>query len=234
VVGFSGGRALSGPPAALVARVASAVLGAGSPVFVGCALGADLAVLSALASSPVAGSRVFAAFGPGGVGVGSSSAPASVALAAFAGVPVSWWAGGGGPAVPLRGRLAARSLALVRALAAAGGSLFVFPSALPPAPWGPAPFGHGPFGPGPFPSSGGSGSWSSAAAAALLRVPVVLFPPALPSPAWLPASALPALPGPAGWWSPAVLFGVPCLAWVPVVASPCLPGFAPAGAALER
>lgn len=221
VVGFSGGRSLSGPAAALVGRVASAVLAAGSPVFVGCALGADREALSALAACPVPGSRVFAAFGPGGVGVGSSSAPASVALAAFAGVPVSWWAGGGGPAVPLRGRLAARSLALVRALAAAGGSLFVFPSGLPPAPL--AAFG-------PFPSCGGSGSWSSAAAAALLGVPVVLFPWA----GGVAFSALPALPGAPGRWSPVVVFGLPGFAWSPVASAPCLPGFAPAGVALER
>jgi len=222
VVGFSGGRALSGPPAALVGRVASAVLAAGSPVFVGCSLGADREVLSALLAAPsspaVSASRVFAAFGPAGAGAASSSAVRAVCSLAPAGVPVLWWSGGG-PAVPLRGRLAARSLALVRALAADGGSLFVFPSGLPPAP----------FGPGPFPSCGGSGSWSSAAAAALLGVPVVVL-----AASWAGWRALPALPGPAGFlWSAVLIFGVPGFAWSPVVGSPCLPGFAPAGVALE-
>ena len=82
--------------------------------------------------------QVFAAFGPDGAGAaGSVSAISIVSQVAVNGVPVSWWAGG--PAsVPLRGRLASRSLACVRSVvgSGAGSGLVAFISALPSRPWG--------------------------------------------------------------------------------------------------
>lgn len=197
-VGFSGSRSLSPAAASLAAAVARGVVASGAPGLVGCAAGADAAFVSAfVAGGAAARLRVFAAFGPGGVGAaGAASSVSGVAAAARAGASVCWWAGG--PAsVPVRGRLARRSLAFVRALAAAGGRLFVFPSS-PPA---------RPFASGAWPSCG-SGSWASACAAARLGVPVVVFPgfagplPLLGAGAWASVS----LAGSVGWaWRPAVV-----------------------------
>ena len=110
-VAFGGSRSL--PPAfsGLVASVVSAVLASGASVRVGCAVGADAAVLSsAVASGPPSAVSVFAFFGPGGVGAWSGSAVSAVLAAAAAGAPVSWWAGGSpSSGVPFRARLAVRS-----------------------------------------------------------------------------------------------------------------------------
>lgn len=185
VVGFCGSRSLPSSAAPLVAGVVRACLAGGSVVAVGCAAGADLLALSTVLSVGAAPRlSVFCAFGPGGVGAaGSASAVAEVAAAATAGAAVSWWAGGSA-SVPLRGRLAARSLALVRSLATGGGLLVAFVSALPSSP----------FGGGDFPACG-SGSWSSVAAAVRLGVPVAVFPIGI-------AADLPALPGGPGSWVP--------------------------------
>ena len=208
LVGFCGSRCLPGSASVLVAGVVGSVLGApgGRGVGVGCALGADaLVVSSVLARGPAAAPRLslFAAFGPvspASLGSpapcvsapGASSAVSSVsgvAAALAAGASVSWWAGGG-PAVPLAGRLASRSAALVRAVASSGpGAGFVgFVS----SPW---PTGVAP---SPSPSrcfsGSGSGSWASLALAAGLGLPVVVFPLAgapLPSSwpgSWSPCS----------------------------------------------
>ncbi len=185
VLGFCGGRSLAGPALGSVAALARAALAAGVPVGVGCASGADAAVLSALLAAPVPGSRVFAAFGPGGAG--SAGAVSSVSLvlrlAAAGAVPVSFWAGGG-PSVPVRVRLAARSRALVSWLAASRGALVCAPGPAAPA---------------------SSGSWSAALFAASLGVPVFVLAPSAP------AFAL----GPAGSWSACSLFGVPVWRWSP-------------------
>jgi hypothetical protein len=116
----AGSRSL---PAGGAGAIASALAGLppGSRVAVGCCVGADAAVLAALPASRLA---VFAAFGPGGAGACSLSAVGPVALAASAGASVSWWAGGG-PAVPLYARLAARTRAVV---AAASSGLLLFPA----------------------------------------------------------------------------------------------------------
>ncbi len=166
VVGFCGSRAL---PPGVSASVVASVVASGRGVAVGCCVGGDRLVLSAVPSAVAAAGRlsVFAAFGPGGAGACSASAVGPVLAAAAAGGSVRWWAGGG-PGVPLRGRLASRSVALVRAVAASGpGASFVGLVASP------CPAG---LRPSAVWSSCGSGSWSSLALAAGLGVPVVVFP----------------------------------------------------------
>ena len=168
VVMVCGSRSLSSSAASIVNQVVHSLLSAGRGIAVGCAAGADAAVVSSVLAAG-AGSRlkIYAAFGPGGAGTaGRLSALSVVSQAAASGVPVSWWAGG--PAsVPLRGRLASRSLACVRSVlgSGAGAGLVAFVSVLPSRSWGS----------GAFPSCG-SGSWSSVAAAAKLGLPVVVFP----------------------------------------------------------
>jgi hypothetical protein len=200
LVGFCGSRALPPGAASLVAPLVAAVLASGSGVAVGCASGADGVVVSAALFAP-GRVRVFCAFGPGGVGAcGSVSSVAGVAAAAAAGASVLWLAGG--PlSVPPPARLARRSLALVRAVAAEGGPLVALVASLPSSS----------FGPGPFPSCG-SGSWSSVAAAALLRCPVVVVPCG-----GLSASSFPSLPGApcGGAWAPSSAWPG-AFVWAPV------------------
>jgi hypothetical protein len=102
---------------------------------------------------------------------------------------VSWWAGGG-PGVVLRARLARRSLAAVRLVAAGGpgSGLVAWSSRLPAIP----------FRAGPWPSCG-SGTWSSVAAAARLGVPVIVVP--VGPLARVPLARWPVLPA-GGHWSP--------------------------------
>ena len=95
------------------------VLRCRGPVHVGCASGADQAVVLARP----AGLRVWAAFAASGAGSWRSSAVAAVQAAAGAGVPVSWLAGGA-LALPLVARLARRSRA---ALAGCGLAVFFAP-----------------------------------------------------------------------------------------------------------
>jgi hypothetical protein len=126
-VAVSGAVALCGsrrlPPAgqALAGRVARGVLASGRPLVLGCCTGADAAALGAC--PPGSAVRVLAAFGPGGAGAGRHSAVSRVAAFAAAGGAVSWWAGGGS-AVPLAWRLAARTRAVVQA--GSGGLVAVF------------------------------------------------------------------------------------------------------------
>lgn len=202
-VGVCGPRAVSPAAALACSRVASAVAASGAAVLAPCCGGAGAAFLAPSVLA-VPGSSVFASFGPGGAGACGSSAVAAVSALAAAGVPVAWWAGGG-PSVPLRARLPGRSLALARALAAAGGVLVALVSAPPPGPWA---------GSGLWRSCGGSGSWSSVAASALLGCSVFV-----PGCCWspLPGSALPVLPAP-GSWAPARLFGLPGALWSPAPA----------------
>lgn len=165
LVGFCGSRVLPPATLSLVRSVVCALGAAGRGLAAGCCVGADAAVLSAALEigAPLA---VFCAFGPGGAGAGAASAVRTVARAARSGASVTWWAGGG-PQVPLRGRLAQRSLALVQAVAASGAGcgLVAFVGGPPPRP----------FGSGAWPACG-SGSWSSVAAAVRVGVPVVVFP----------------------------------------------------------
>lgn len=203
-VGFCGSRALpaSGSVSALVAGVVGSVLGGpgGRSVAVGCSLGGDaLVVSSALAAGGSSRLFVFAAFGPvsppwpaarvSAPGASSSvSSVSGVAAALVAGASVSWWAGGG-PAVPLAGRLAGRSAALVSAIASSGPGAGLVGFVSFPCPPDVLPSSS----PSRCFSGAGSGSWASLALAAGLGVPIVVFP------VGLPASALPAW---AGTWSP--------------------------------
>ncbi len=209
LVGFCGSRALPASAPALVAGVVRSVLAAGRGVAVGCALGADAAVLSsALRAGAASRLSVFAAFGPVSPAFLGSPAPhvrapgasrscssvSGVAEALAAGAPVSWWSGGG-PAVPLRSRLAARSAALVSAVAAsspAGRGFVGFVSSRPcPAGLLPSRSRSACF------SGSGSGSWASLAFAAGLGLPLVVFP--------LGSGEAPAPVLPASWGS-----WVPC------------------------
>ena len=196
-----GSRSLPEASAPLVGRVVSALLGSGSLLAVGCAVGADAAAISsALAAGAARRLQVWCAFGPvsppwraarySAPGACSASAVSAVASALLAGAAVRWWAGGP-PSVPLRGRLVARSLACVRAAAGGGpgSGLVAFVAQLPPRP----------FAPGAWPSCG-SGSWGSAGAAARLGLPVLVVP--VGTLAGVSASSLPALPG-GGAWVPA-------------------------------
>lgn len=149
------------------AAVVSFGLAAVSPpaVAVGCCLGADAVALGCLAPSRLS---VFAAFGPGGAGAGRWSAVAAVSVCAALGARVSWWAGGG-LAVPLPARLAARTRAVV---GAASSGLLLFPA-----------------------SPASRGSWCAARLAAARGLPVVAFPlgfapgalPALGRGGWQPS-----------------------------------------------
>jgi hypothetical protein len=122
VVAVAGSRSL--PPSAfgLVASVCRSVLASGRSLAVGCASGADAAVLSA--GLPVGSVLVFAAFGPAPrfAGAWRGSAAPDVGGFAAAGGAVVWWAGGLA-AVPLVSRLSARTAAVVGA-ASAGAVLF--------------------------------------------------------------------------------------------------------------
>jgi hypothetical protein len=209
MVGFCGSRDLpvSAADSALVAGVVGSVLAAlpRRDVAVGCAIGSDaLVVSSALALGASSRLRVFAAFGPVSppwpaarvIAPGASSSVSSVsgvadALAASA--SVCWWAGGG-PSVPLAGRLASRSAALVSAVATsgAGGGFVGFVSSPCPAGLGPSPSPSACF------SGSGSGSWASLALASGLGLPVVVFPVG----ALASAGSADALPASWGSWVP--------------------------------
>jgi hypothetical protein len=201
-----GSRSLPAAALPLVGLVVADLLAAGSRLAVGCAAGADAATLAAaLAAGAAPRVSVFAVGGADGSGfAGSLSALVGVRAALVAGASVRWWTGGA-VSVPLRQRLAARSLACVRAAAGggAGSGLVAFVGARPPRA----------FGAGPWPSCG-SGSWGSVAAASRLRLPVFLVP--VGGLVGVRSYALPVLPGP-GAWSPVssgVLSGG--FRWVPV------------------
>ncbi len=206
LVGFCGSRSLPAFASPLVAGVVGSVLRFGRGVAVGCCVGLDRLALSAALAVPGAAPRVsvFAAFGPVSppwpaprvCAPGASSSvswPSGVGAASRAGASVSWWSGGG-PSVPLAGRLASRSAALVSAVSASGSGAglvsFVcdaWPPALVPS-----------SSPSRCFSGGGSGSWASVTLAIGLGLPVVVFP--LPASGYAPGPALP--PSWGGSWSP--------------------------------
>ena len=159
VVAFGGSRGLPASGEPLVRRVVGAVLGAGRSVAVGCAAGADAAVVRSVLSAGAASRlSVFSAFGRGGRGAFGWSAVGVVRAAAVAGARVLWWAGGG-PSVGLVARLLARSAACVRCAAAGGvgSGLVLFVS-----------------------SARSRGSWGAARSAARCGLPVVVFLVGLP------------------------------------------------------
>ena len=152
VVGFAGSRALPLSASGLVSSVVSAVVGSGSPVAVGCCVGADALVLrSALAVG--ASVSLFAVGSSSGAGFWSGSCAGLLSLASRCASVV--WLAGGPLSVPLFARLARRSSALLASVASAGGSLVVFVSS---------------------PPSARSGSWRLVWSALFSRVPVVVFP----------------------------------------------------------
>jgi len=173
VVALCGSRRLPSAGRALAGRVAQGVLASGRSLVLGCCTGADAAALAACPSGSAV--QVLAAFGPGGAGAGRHSAVAPVAAFAAAGGAVSWWAGGGS-AVPLAWRLAARTRAVVQA--GSGGLVAVFGA------------------------PGSRGSLLACRAAAGQGSPVLAFPvgfrgellPVLGAGAWVPA-------GGAGVWA---------------------------------
>lgn len=211
VCGFSGSRSLSPRWLPLAGRLVRGAVAEDFAVSVGCCVGADSLVLSAALLGGVAGRlSVLAAFGPGGAGALSSSSVSLVESCAAAGAAVCWWCGGGA-SVPVAGRLASRSLALVRFCAGsaglAGGAPFVSLVGAP-CPAGLVPSRR------PFAGSG-SGSWASAAAAAFAGCALSVF--------WCGTGAplLPAWPG--GVWSPvAAGWLAGAWSWSPVAAQPSL------------
>lgn len=156
---------------------------------VGCAPGADAAVLSSFLAAPdvsPARASVFAVGAPSGAGFPRWSLPPAVAAAAALGCPVSWLAGG--PlSIPLRARLVRRARAAVAAADLAAVLVLSSPAS--------------------------RGSLLAGAAAAALGLPVFVLA------AGFPAAAVPALPGQAGAWSPSSLFARPCLSWQPAQAA---------------
>jgi hypothetical protein len=125
-VGFCGSRSLPVSAQPLVASVVSSVLsGSSARLVVGCSVGADALVLSSVPQSSLSRVSVFAAFGFSGRGACSLSAVPVVTAAGRGGAFINWWSGGR-LSVPLRLRLAKRSLALVRFLARRRSALVCF------------------------------------------------------------------------------------------------------------
>ena len=152
-IGFSGSRQLVPQHAAIIASFAGQAARAGQPILTGCATGADqAAIVGALTAGAAAQLTIFAAFGPAGAGACASSAVAQVEQAGAAGAAVQWWAGGG-PQVPIKGRLVRRARAFIAALHTAGGSLVAFPA-----------------------SAVGRGTWGEVGLAITAGVPVFVFP----------------------------------------------------------
>lgn len=197
LVGFCGSRSLPRSQAPRLAGVVASVLASRRSLAVGCCVGVDAAVLrQAIRAGATSRLSVFCAFGPvsppwpaarvAAPGASSSASSVSgVAAALAAGASVFPWSGGG-PAVPLAGRLAGRSAALVSAVAASGPGcgLVAFVSSKCP------PYLRPSHSPTVAFSGYGSGSWGSLALAVGLGLPLVVFPfdgsgygagPALPS-----------------------------------------------------
>lgn len=123
VVAVAGSRGLPASALPLVLCVVSDLAGSGASLVVGCCVGADAALLSAVPGVlPPSLVRCLCAFGPGGVACGPFSAVARVAAFAAAGGSVQWWAGGGA-SLPLPVRLAGRTRAVI---ASASSGLLVF------------------------------------------------------------------------------------------------------------
>ena len=174
VVGFSGSR--SGVSAPLVQRVVRSVVASGKLVGVGCALGLDAQVISAvLALGGAKQLSVFAAFTQAGLGAWSGSASGQVQGAAAAGAKVVWSAGWRSrKSGRVAARLAARSQALVSFVQQArqGGA---FGSAVVAFPMGSCPAGV--VSASRWVGGSGSGTWATVALAAGLGVGVMVFCP---------------------------------------------------------
>jgi len=192
-VAICGSRSLPSSASALVTQVTQSLLSANRSISVGCATGADQAVIYAcIAHGPLFSLSIYAIGGQCGSGfAGSVSALNTVNQAASSGASVHWWSGGN-QSVPVRQRLVSRSLAC----AGSAQSLVGFVTLPPSQTWS----GSGLW------RSCGSGTWSTVAAANARGIPVVVFPVG----AWFP---LPHLPVPGTWvvagngiWSKAFRF----------------------------
>lgn len=127
VVAFAGSRSLGAAFAPLVGSVVASVLASGRSVSVGCCVGLDAAVLSALCAASPRSGLCFAAFGVGGVGSCSLSAVSAVSAFAQVGGSVSFWSGSGA-SVALPARLSARTGAVVAAASVSAVVFFASPS----------------------------------------------------------------------------------------------------------
>ena len=182
---FGGSRVLGAAWLPLVQRVVSRVAASGVCASAGCAPGADRAVLRAWVRAG-AGARlsVFCSGGP----AWASTAPVG---------RVFQWAGGG-PAVPLRARLARRTALAVASVVAPGAAVFFLSSPTSP------------------------GSLAAAARAARRGLSVFAFccwPAVVAGLSW-PGVSLPRCPpaplaGCSGAWVAASFAGQPCWRWVP-------------------
>jgi hypothetical protein len=208
MVAFSGSRVFPDAAAPVVANLVRAALRQDLDLAVGCAVGADRAVIDAAlaafvrpAAPPAARLHVFSAFGPAGLGAWRGSAVSSVQAADQMGARVAWWAGGE-EQIDLRQRLACRSRAMVAALACRPDPVLVVLLAnLPP--------------PG---ARYGSGSWLTlrlalARGIRAFAVPVGAFAAACPA-------ALPAPLPRGGAWVPAQLGTVTAYHWDPAAPTP--------------
>lgn len=183
LVGFCGFRSLPVSQVPRLAGVMASVLASRRSLAVGCCVGVDAAVVrQALRAGSAAHLSIFCVFGPvsppwlaahvSAPGASSSvSSVSGVAAALAAGASVYPWSGGG-PAVPMAGRLASRSAALVSAVASSGPGcgLVAFVSSDCPPHLRPSTSPAATF------SGHGSGSWGSLALAVGLGLPVVVFP----------------------------------------------------------
>lgn len=162
-VAFTGSRSLPTSALKTVSGVVGDLVASGNSLSVGCAVGADAAVVSsALALGGAGRLSIFAVGGSCGSGfAGPHSAVEGVRAAETAGASMQWWAGGAAT-VRLRSRLVGRSLACM----GSASSVVGFVSAFPSRPWS----GDGPW------FSCGSGSWSSLASVAVRGGSIVVFP----------------------------------------------------------
>lgn len=189
MIGFVGSRRLPSGFAGLVRRVVLAFVRSGADIAVGCSDGADAVVIRSVVEAGAASRlSVFAVGDRLGNGFWRLSAFPAVCVARDAGARVFWRAGG--VFGSLRVRLARRSEALVRAVAASPGRRGLVAFVSSPCPLDVAPSAR-------F-AGRGSGSWGAVALAVGLGLPVVVFP------CGLGPSALP------GWWGGH---------WVPVASS---------------
>jgi hypothetical protein len=124
---FGGSRSLPPSQAGFVRSVVLAALArAGSFATVGCAAGADAAVVSAVLAAGLSGQLcVFCVGSASGAGFWSGSAPFSLLRRAAGSLARVVWSAGGGPELPFRARLLRRSLA---ALGAASEAVFFLAS----------------------------------------------------------------------------------------------------------
>jgi len=199
VVGFTGPRDLAVVWRARVAAVVSAVVAQGHGILVGDAAGADAFVFGAAQSLGVAPgvfrpAEVGAAYCPLPFGLGGRT-PDTVRVVA--------------PAPRSPAALAARSAAMVSAVAAAGPGSFLVGFVSSPCPQEKKRGGGSPLSPSRSSSrcfaGYGSGTWASLAFAGGLGLRVVIVPCGLPS--------LSALPTWWGRWAPAGAAGVWSLGW---------------------